>query len=66
MTPADLLSSLVAVYPPEGTLLERTGALKGDRRIAPALLARAMQVVTRPCPYSRVQVVQMTMTRPAG
>ena len=48
MTPADLLSSLVAVYPPEGTLLERTGALKGDRRIAPAPLARAMQVVTAP------------------
>ncbi len=44
MTPADLLSSLVAVYPPEGTLLERTGALKGDRRIAPAPLTRAMQV----------------------
>ena len=31
MTPADLLHSLVAVYPPENSKLERSGALKGDR-----------------------------------
>ncbi len=31
MTPDDLLHSLVAVYPPENSKLERSGALKGDR-----------------------------------
>ena len=38
MTPADLLHSLVAVYPPEGSNLERSGALKGDRRSLSAQL----------------------------
>ncbi|EIE18603.1 hypothetical protein COCSUDRAFT_20509, partial [Coccomyxa subellipsoidea C-169] len=32
MTPADLLHSLVAVYPAEGSSAERSGALQGDRR----------------------------------
>jgi hypothetical protein len=31
MTPADLLHSLVAVYPPDGTTIERAGALRGDK-----------------------------------
>ena len=48
MTPADLLNSLVAVYPPEGTLQERSGALKGDRRTVPAQMPRMIKVVSRP------------------
>lgn len=53
MTPADLLNSLVAVYPPEGTLLERTGALKGDRRTVPAQMPRMIKVMS--CPMSLQQ-----------
>lgn len=39
MTPANLLNSLVACYPPEDSSLERAGALQGDRRPHSAQLA---------------------------
>ena len=57
MTPADLLNSLVAVYPPEGTQLERAGALNGDRRNVLAPLQGLIKAMACPFPYSRVQTI---------
>ena len=39
MTPANLLNSLIACYPPEDSTLERAGGLQGDRRAHPVLPA---------------------------
>ena len=44
MTPADLLNSLVAVYPPEGSNIERSGALRGDRRVQSPQLPDTIKV----------------------
>ena len=35
MKPENLLSSLVAVYPPDGSSIERAGYLPGERAPAP-------------------------------
>ncbi|BDA50970.1 Calcium uptake protein 1, mitochondrial [Coccomyxa sp. Obi] len=43
MTPADLLHSLVAVYPAEGSGAERSGALRGDRRVQSPLISDTMK-----------------------
>lgn len=46
MTPADLLHSLVAVYPAEGSNAERSGALQGDRRVRLPQIPDMMKVCT--------------------
>ena len=46
MTPADLLRSLVACYPPEETLMERSGGLQGERQQPRHQQPQMLQVCT--------------------
>lgn len=48
MTPADLLHSLVAVYPAEGSDAERSGALRGDRRVSSPKISDTMKARAHP------------------
>ena len=43
MTPADLLRCLVACYPPEDSLMERSGGLQGERQ-QPSAAPETLQV----------------------
>ena len=52
MTPSDLLHSLVAVFPPEDSNLERSGALKGDRHTMSAQLPEMIKVHITNSPFA--------------
>ena len=52
MTPSDLLHSLVAVFPPEDSKLERSGALKGDRHNMSAQLPEIIKVHNENPPFA--------------
>ena len=54
MTPSDLLHSLVAVFPPEDSKLERSGALKGDRHNMSAQLPEMIKAHIKPPPFALI------------
>ena len=51
MVPGDLLCALVAVYPPEGSRLDRNGALSGEKGRKEALQACYQSTLQLQCVY---------------